>query len=118
MKRIAAIGRPVTPGPVPPVIMGLVLRSLCGFALAWLTLADGLDASGQTILLSEGFEGVFPGLNGWSVGDANALSGTAYWDDVFHTYGSVEAHTGNWKGYCAAITNGAFNPTAVYTNNM
>jgi hypothetical protein len=94
------------------------VRSAFCATLFWLALALAPAANSQTTLLFEGFEGIFPAGNGWSVGDANATSGTAYWDDVTTAYGSVPAHTGSWKGYCAAITNGTPNTTAVYTNNM
>ena len=93
--------------------------AVCGVRLGLaLALAWAVDAPSQTTLLSEGFEGAFPGANGWTVGDLNPTSGTAFWDDVFNTYGSVTAHAGSWKGYCAAIVNGAVHTTAVYTNDM
>src|SRR5439155_3791706 len=88
-------------------------------ALLGLALGVAGNARAQTAsLLFEGFEGNFPSDNGWSVGDANATSGTAYWDDVNTFYGSVLAHTGSWKGYCAALTNGVFNSSALYPINM
>ena len=95
------------------------LRLARAAALVGLTLGVAGNARAQTAsLLFEGFEGNFPSDNGWSVGDANATSGTAYWDDVNTFYGSVLAHTGSWKGYCAALTNGVFNSSALYPINM
>src|SRR6266487_1706436 len=73
------------------------LRLAEAAALLGLALGVAGNARAQTTsLLFEGFEGSFPSDNGWSVGDANALSGTAYWDDVPTLfYGSVTAHTGS-----------------------
>src|SRR6266516_183151 len=98
-------------GPARPGCGGLWLG--LALALAWTT-----DARSQTNLLFEGFEGNFPVDNAWIVGDLNPASGTAYWDDVHTSYGSVLAHVGSWKGYCAAIVNGAPHLTPVYTNDM
>jgi hypothetical protein len=52
-------------------------------------------------LLFEGFEGLFPSDNGWTVGDSNATGTPAYWDDVLNTFGTAGTHSGSWKGYCA-----------------
>ena len=72
-------------------------------------------ARAQTTLLSEGFEGAFPGIS-WSVGDLPVPG--VYWEDVNNSVGTVTAHSGNWKGYCAGVGHGgtAANPT--YTNYM
>ncbi len=72
------------------------------------------SAHAQTTLLSESFEGAFPGS--WSTGDPTQPA--VYWKDVPNTLGTVTAHTGTWKGYCAGIgySGTAANPT--YTNNM
>ena len=88
-----------------------ILAALC-------VLLGGLNGRAQTVLLYEGFEGNFPADNGWSVGDSNLLNGLVYWDDVYTTFGSVAAHTGAWKGYCAALSNGAPVAVAGYANNM
>ena len=74
------------------------------------------DAGAQSTLLSEGFEGAFPGS--WSTGDLNVNDGLVYWKDVFTSFGTVPAHTGSWKGYCAGISNGIPVATAGYANNM
>ncbi len=70
-----------------------------------------------TPLISEGFEGIFPGA--WSVGDLNASGVPAFWDDVNAAFGGEAPHTGGWKGYCAgsAYPSGvAANP--VYNDSM
>lgn len=92
-----------------------VTRALFG---AWAgCLMLGQSASAQTILWSETFEGAFPGVS-WSVGDSNAASGLVYWDDVNSGFGTIAAHGGSWKGYCAGV--GYIGPTTSprYTNNM
>jgi subtilisin family serine protease len=74
-------------------------------------------ARAQVTLLSEGFEGVFPG--GWTVGDANDESDDAYWADVDLTvFGSPPLFNGNRAGYCAGIgyVNTLFGPT--YQSDM
>jgi hypothetical protein len=91
---------------------GLHLWALLAAGALWL---DG-SAPAQTNLVSEGFEGVFPGA--WSIGDSNPSSGLVYWKDVFTTFGSVPAHTGGWKGYCAGYSNGAPVSVAGYANDM
>ena len=70
----------------------------------------------QTILVNEGFEGVFPGT--WVIGDSNAANGLVYWRDVNSTFGTVAPHTGGWKGYCAG--NGYLGTTTapLYATNM
>jgi len=78
------------------------LKSLRKAAALALCVAGVHSAWADTILF-EGFEGSFPADNGWSVGDANGTGTTAYWDDVFTGFGSVPAHSGSWKGYCAGF---------------
>ncbi len=94
------------------------LRRAGAVAGLGLALALAPNARAQTTLLFEGFEGAFPGANLWSVGDSNAASGLVYWDDVYTTFGSVAAHTGGWKGYCAGV--GFVNTPSgpLYTNYM
>src|SRR5262245_32224385 len=79
--------------------------------------AIGPLARAQTTLFFEGFEGVFPSAP-WTVGDSNATSGLAFWDDVNNSFGTIAAHTGSWKGYCAGV--GFVGPIATprYTNDM
>ena len=95
---------------------------LAGFAarlVAGLLFVSGGVALAQTTLLFEGFEGIFPGT--WAIGDSNATSGLVYWKDVNNSIGSVTAHTGGWKGYCAGYTNGVAipsNPNPQYANDM
>src|SRR4051794_2466168 len=102
------------------LVFATVSRATRAFTLwsAMLLLLAALPASAQTTLLSEGFEGIFPAANGWSVGDTNATAGINYWDDVNSSFGSIAARTGNWKGYCAGFLNGFSNSTNRYTNSM
>src|SRR5512141_2607738 len=93
-----------------------------GFVFPWflvccLGLFAGLPgAQGQTTLLTEGFEGAFPG--NWSTGDANATGTPAYWKDEPNTFGTLSAHTGSWKGYCAGIGFGGTSTAPLYQNYM
>ena len=91
-------------------------RVLFLLAAASLLLSPCSPARAQTTILSEGFEGSFPADGGWSVGDSPVPG--VYWDDVNNSVGTVTAHTGAWKGYCAGVGHGgtAANPT--YTNYM
>jgi len=91
----------------------LVLRVTLTLA-ALLFLAAGAPA--QTTIISEGFEGAFP--NTWSTGDLNPNNGLVYWKDEYNTFGSVTAHSGSWKGYCAGISNGVPVTVAGYANNQ
>jgi hypothetical protein len=72
----------------------------------------------SNVLLSEGFEGVFPAS--WGVGDADANGVATYWRDVNATFGGEGAHSGSWKGYCAGISYpfGSTEPNPVYQNSM
>ncbi|MCX6924782.1 MAG: hypothetical protein NT154_16440, partial [Verrucomicrobia bacterium] len=76
----------------------------------------GQILSAQTTILSEGFEGTFPGI--WLVGDDNAAGTPAYWKDVNASFGGEATHSGSWKGYCAGFgyAGDAANPT--YQNSM
>ncbi|MBS3101941.1 hypothetical protein J4458_00660 [Candidatus Woesearchaeota archaeon] len=47
-------------------------------------------------ILSENFEGAFPGS--WTVGDSNSNDGSDYWDDT-----SYNAHLGSWSAWSADI---------------
>jgi hypothetical protein len=71
----------------------------------------------QTVILSEGFEGNFPQDNNWSVGNDNP-TGTAYWKDVPAGFGTVGAHSGLWKGYCAGVGYGGTTLHPTYQDNM
>src|SRR5262249_19133312 len=83
-------------------------------ALLVVALAVACVGKAQTTLVTEGFEGIFPGS--WSTGDPTQP--TVYWKDVNNFVGTVSAHTGGWKGYCAGIgySGPATNPA--YANNM
>jgi len=70
---------------------------------------------GTVTVLSEGFEGSFPGS--WSVGDANSSGTPAYWDDVDSAFGGEGTHSGSWKGYCADIGNAGTTTSPLYQNN-
>lgn len=65
------------------------------------SLIAGPLAQAQTVVLSEGFEGVFPGS--WTVGDQNAEGNPAYWGDVPSDFGTISPRSGNWMGYCAGV---------------
>lgn len=87
--------------------------------LLWaLLLAAPLALSAQITILTEGFEGAFPGGNAWSVGDANPASGIAHWDDKDADFGGEGAHSGGWKGYCAGYGYGGTIPAPTYQNDM
>lgn len=98
-----------------PVGASILSRAFVSACAVFLLLAQA--SMGQVILLSEGFEGAFPGAS-WTVGDANPASGLVFWDDVNSTFGTVAPHGGAWKGYCAGV--GFIGPTTSprYTNNM
>lgn len=90
---------------------------MAGALLAfWLGWAGGARA--QTTVLSEGFEGAFPSVNGWSIGDGVTNAGLVYWNDVNNAFGGVSARTGNWKGYCAGTGNAGTVDAPRYTNYM
>ena len=89
-------------------------RLLFLLAAASLSLMPFSLARAQTTILSEGFEGAFPGS--WSTGDPSVPS--VYWKDVYNTVGTVTAHSGAWKGYCAGIGYGGTSANPTYTNNM
>ena len=73
---------------------------------------------GQTTILSEGFEGAFPGT--WSLGDSNPSGTTAYWKGVnLSSFGNPPIHgTGSWAGYCAGIGYGGTTLNPTYQNAM
>ncbi len=60
-----------------------------------LLLLPFIEATTETVL-SENFEGTFPGS--WTVGDSNSNNGYDYWDDT-----SYKAHLGNWSAWSADI---------------
>jgi hypothetical protein len=68
------------------------------------------------VILSEGFEDVFPEANGWSVGGGSGPT----WRDVNAPFGGEGTHSGNWKGYCAGTAYPFNSPEAqpTYANNM
>src|SRR6266542_3700365 len=75
------------------------------------------SSRGQTTILSEGFEGAFPG--NWSVGDANPTGITAYWKNVdLRSFGTPPPHGGNWAGYCAGTGYGGTTSNPTYQNYM
>jgi len=88
----------------------------CLFACLIFAMLLSREASAQTILLSEGFEGAFSPP--WSIGDSNPTNGLFYWRDVNNSVGSVSAHTGSWKGYCAGYSNGVAITPSTYSNYM
>lgn len=90
------------------------LVGIVGFFMwAW---AATLALQAQTTILSEGFEGDFPGA--WSVGDANSSGTPAYWDDVRDDFGGEGARSGSWKGYCAGVGYAGSSANPSYLNSM
>jgi len=83
---------------------------------AWAALAVATVARAEDTILSEGFEGAFPGS--WSVGDDNPSGTDAYWDDCDSGLGGEGAHSGSWKGYCADIGNAGTYDNPLYQPNM
>ncbi len=98
----------------PRGVIGRLRRGAPVIAVPLLVLALHIHA--QTTFVSEGFEGVFPGS--WSIGDSNLTSGQVYWKDVNNSFGTVTAHSGTWKGYCAGYSNGVPVSIAQYANDM
>src|SRR5262245_3983805 len=103
------------PGHTPFLPVNTGYRCIFVLALLFLTLGYGWRGFSQTTVLTEGFETVFPGA--WSTGDTNASGTPAYWKDV-SAFGTVGAHSGNWKGYCAGIGFGGTTANPLYQNNM
>lgn len=94
-------------------------RALLGAVITFLLFLLGAGASAQTTVLSEGFEGSFPGT--WSVGDANSTGTSAYWGKVdLRTSGSPPLRTGggNFACYCAGIGFGGSALSPTYQNSM
>src|SRR6266404_4019137 len=97
-------------------------HSLSSFrqSLTLTLLISALELSGaaQTTILTEGFEGAFPGS--WSVGDANPTGTAAYWsDEDIRSFGSIPAaHGGNWAGYCAGVGHAGTALSPTYQNSM
>ncbi len=60
--------------------------------------ADTGVQTATTTILSETFEGAFPGSA--TVGDWNSANGLDYWDDT-----SYRAHGGSWSGWSAQVGN-------------
>src|SRR5258707_929217 len=73
-------------------------RTILAFLFCSLHLSP---LSAQTTILSEGFEGVFPGA--WTVGYLDLNGSDATWKNVDASFGGEGAHTGNWKAYCAGF---------------
>ena len=90
------------------------LRWPCALVAALILCFGAFGGRAQTVLISEGFEGAFP--NSWSVVDSPDPG--VYWKDEPSSFGSVPAHSGGWKGYCAGIGYGGTSTSPTYTNNM
>ena len=91
------------PALLPVWLAVLLVSTTCAFA--------------QTTILSEGFEGAFPG-EAWLVGDANVTGTYATWNDVNSTFGGEGVHSGGWKGYCAGVGYAGTTTSPLYQNNM
>jgi hypothetical protein len=96
----------------------LPVKSLALLSTVFVLGIITFNAPGQTTVLSEDFEGAFPGA--WSVGDANPSGTTAYWGAVdISTFGTPDLRpSGTFVGYCAAVghAGGSGNPS--YQNSM
>ena len=100
---------------LPPAPTRYKVRTGFGLLVS-IVLLSALHTLGQTVILREDFEGVFPG--DWIVGDANFDGDDAYWDDVdLRSFGSPPVRT-TWAGYCAGTGYGgtAFDPA--YQDDM
>src|ERR1043166_7117408 len=85
---------------------------LCFGALPFLTA----QVFAQTIVLSEDFEGSFPG--GWTVGDSDPFGTTAYWNTVDSAFGGEGTHGGSRKVYCAGVGFGGTTANPTYQSDM
>jgi hypothetical protein len=85
------------------------------FVVCW-TLPAAVLA--QVTIFSEDFEGSFPSLNGWSVGDSNSSGTIAYWDDVNSSFGGEGTHGGSSKGYCAGFGYAGSSTSPTYQNSQ
>jgi hypothetical protein len=103
---------PIVSSPAPARFM---LRTVFGLLVS-IVLLSALHAPGQTVILREDFEGVFPG--DWIVGDANFDGDDAYWDDVYlPLFGSPPVRT-TWAGYCAGTGYGGSQFSPEYQDEM
>jgi hypothetical protein len=76
------------------------------------TVPPGVAVPATQVLLSEGFEGAFPGS--WTVFDNNGTTGgDVYWDDT-----NFRAYAGSWSGGCADGGANAPSPGGSYPANM
>jgi len=88
-----------------------------GLAVVLAVWCFGHSPAGAADVFVESFESTFPGTN-WQVGDDNPAGQPAYWDAVSSSFGTVGAHTGSGKGYCAGVGYAGSNKSPSYTNNM
>lgn len=90
-------------------------RTIFGLLLSIITL-PAFHALGQTVILREDFESVFPGS--WTVFDANSEGDDAYWDDVdLNSFGSPPVRS-TWVGYCAGTGYGGSEFGPEYPDDM
>src|SRR2546428_4101135 len=82
---------PVMKTPLSPIWL---LCICCG-------LATIPSARGQTTILSEDFEGIFPGE--WLVANFDPDGADVYWGKVNSAFGGEGTHSGSSKAYCAGI---------------
>jgi hypothetical protein len=92
------------------------LSVLCGLFVIFIIVFNHATSAEAATVLSEGFEGAFPGS--WSVGDANSRGTAAYWDDVDSAFGGEGTHGGSWKGYVADNGNAGNSTSPAYQNSM
>ncbi len=90
------------------------MRFLC-VMLAVLALCFTTPVRAVTTNFFEGFEA---SLTNWVMGDANPSGVAAYWGRVDSAFGQEGTHSGNFKGYCAAIGYSGTATTPSYRSNM
>jgi subtilisin family serine protease len=91
-------------------------KALIPGSIIILALLVGPLAHAQTTVFFEGFEGAFPG--NWTVADYDSDGFPAYWSDVPSLFGSVSAHSGSWKGYCAGVGYSGTQGSPQYQDDM
>jgi hypothetical protein len=110
---LMATATPIPGKPAPPaggrsLIIEESSAELVGDSIRLLKepIAPPVGVQGWTTLMTEGFEGSFPGTK-WT------LQGNPTWGRK-----GYRPHSGSWSGYCAGGGSGAVNPPGPYPNSM